>query len=102
MRSSKPLHLVAGVAALGMLLAACSAPNAGTKANTPGVSAAASNVPDKPSAPVTLNILDVAGNKKLTGPMVDAFVKDHPDIIGTAEGLVVTLTCPTDWLPRGD
>ena len=83
MRSSKPLHLVAGVAALGMLLAACSAPNAGTKANTPGVSAAASNVPDKPSAPVTLNILDVAGNKKLTGPMVDAFVKDHPDIIAS-------------------
>ena len=83
MRSSKPLHLVAGVAALGILLAACSAPNAGTTTNTPGVSATAGNVPDKPSAPVTLNILDVAGNKKLTGPMVDAFVKAHPDIIAS-------------------
>ena len=64
MRSFKPLHLVAGVATLGILLAGCSAPNSGTTANTPGVSAAASNVPDKPSAPVTLNILDVAGRRR--------------------------------------
>jgi putative spermidine/putrescine transport system substrate-binding protein len=28
-----------------------------------------------------LHILDVAGNQKLTGPMVDAFIKDNPDVI---------------------
>ena len=25
-----------------------------------------------------------------------------PPAAGTAEGLVDTLTCPTDWLPQGD
>jgi putative spermidine/putrescine transport system substrate-binding protein len=85
MRSSKPLHLMAGVAALGMLLAACSAPNSGATVNTPAAAASAGTVPDKPSAPVTLDILDVAGNQKLTGPMVDAFVKAHPDIISSVK-----------------
>ena len=80
MRIAQPLHLVAGIAALGLLLGACSAPNSGTT-GTPAASAAAGSVPDKPSAPVTLNILDVAGNQKLTGVMVDAFVKAHPEII---------------------
>ena len=81
MRTSKPLHLVASLAALGMLLTACGAPTTGATDKKPAVSAAAGNVPAKPSAPVTLNILDVAGNKKLTGPMVEKFVKDHPEII---------------------
>ena len=80
MRISKPLHLVAGVAALGMLFTACSAPNSGKPAET-AAPTAASQVPKTPSAPVTLNILDVAGNQKLTGPMVASFVKDHPEII---------------------
>ena len=84
MRIAKPLHLVAGLAALGMVLTACSAPNSGSSGE-PAVSAAAGTVPDKPSAPVTLDILDVAGNKKLTGPMVDAFVKAHPDIISSVK-----------------
>jgi len=81
MRTTKPLHLVAGVAALALLLGACSAPNSGTTAPKTAASAAAGDIPAKPSAPVTLNILDVAGNQKLTGPMVDAFVKAHSDII---------------------
>jgi putative spermidine/putrescine transport system substrate-binding protein len=85
MRSVKPVHLVAGVAALSIVLAACSAPNSGTSANTPAPAASGSSVPDKPSAPVTLDILDVAGNQKLTGPMVDAFVKAHPDIISSVK-----------------
>ena len=83
MRSVKPLHLVAGVAVLSLALAACSAPNSGAAANTPAAAASAGAVPDKPSAPVSLHILDVAGNQKLTGPMVDAFVKAHPDIISS-------------------
>jgi putative spermidine/putrescine transport system substrate-binding protein len=64
-----------------MLLGACSAPSSGTPENAPAASAGGSDVPDKPSAPVTLNILDVAGNQKLTGPMVDKFVQEHPDIV---------------------
>jgi putative spermidine/putrescine transport system substrate-binding protein len=85
MRSVKTVHVVAGVAALSIVLAACSAPNSGATSNTPATAATAGSVPDKPSAPVTLDILDVAGNQKLTGPMVDAFVKAHPDIISSVK-----------------
>ena len=83
MRSSRPLHLVAGIAAVGMLLTACSPPATEEAPETPGAGAEeeGSGVPETPSAPVTLNILDVAGNQKLTGVMVDAFVAEHPDII---------------------
>ncbi|WP_024287436.1 extracellular solute-binding protein [Cellulomonas sp. KRMCY2] len=88
MRTSRPLHLVAGIAALGMLLAACTAPGTETtpdaETDAPAdtaAPAAADEVPETPSSPVTLNILDVAGNEKLTGVMVDAFVAEHPDII---------------------
>lgn len=84
MRTSRPLHLVAGIAAVGILLTACSPPATEAPA-TPTAAAegepAGSGVPETPSAPVTLNILDVAGNQKLTGVMVDAFVAEHPDII---------------------
>ena len=84
MRISRPLHLVAGIAAVGILLTACSPPATEAPA-TPTVAAdgepAGSGVPETPSSPVTLNILDVAGNQKLTGVMVDAFVAEHPDII---------------------
>ena len=61
------------------LVAACTAPNSGGGA---GASASSSSdVPDKPAAPVTLNVIDVAGNLQLTQPMFDDFVKQHPDII---------------------
>lgn len=40
------------------------------------------NIPAKPAKPVTLDILDVAGNLQLTQGMIDAFVKEHPDVIG--------------------
>lgn len=91
MRTTKPLHLVAGVAALGMLLAACSAPGSdnespsdtGNNDSSESPTGEDGEVPETPSSPVTLNILDVAGNQKLTGPMVDAFVADHPDIISS-------------------
>jgi len=65
-----------------LAITGCSAPNSGNDDAT-GPAVAASGVPDKPSAPVTLNILDVAGNQKLTGPMIDQFVKDHPDVISS-------------------
>ena len=85
MRTAKPLALVAGIASLGLLLGACSAPNADAPAAEPAASAEG-GVPETPSSPVTLNILDVAGNQKLTGPMVDAFVADHPEIVRAVGG----------------
>ena len=61
------------------LAAACTAPNSGGGG---GASAGpSSDVPDKPSSPVTLNIVDVAGNLQLTQPMLNDFTKQHPDII---------------------
>ncbi|HEX2297230.1 MAG TPA: extracellular solute-binding protein, partial [Pseudonocardiaceae bacterium] len=54
---------------------ACGAPETNTPANTP------SSVGDKPSAPVELNILDVAGNLQLTQGMIDEFAAENPDIV---------------------
>ncbi len=60
------------------LAAACTAPSNNGGGGAPSAS---SDVPDKPASPVTLNIVDVAGNAQLTQGMFDNFVKDHPDII---------------------
>ncbi|SDZ17377.1 putative spermidine/putrescine transport system substrate-binding protein [Micromonospora pattaloongensis] len=66
---------LAAAAALG-LVAACGAPDSpGGSARTGGP------VPEKPGAPVTLNVLDVAGNLQLTQTMIDEFVRRHPDIV---------------------
>ncbi|MEV6792073.1 extracellular solute-binding protein [Streptomyces sp. NPDC051320] len=80
---SRPLHRRSARIALAGLLfvvaaAACGAPDSGgsnSKDESP------QQVPAKPAKPVTLNILDVAGNLQLTQGMIDAFVKQHPDII---------------------
>lgn len=65
----------------GLLLAAaafaCGAPDTNT-ADDQGTS---QKIPDKPSKPVSLDILDVAGNLQLTQGMIDEFVKQHPDIV---------------------
>ena len=79
MRARKSTYLAAAVAVAALALTGCTAPNSGAKPAP--VATNASDVPAKPSAPVTLNILDVAGNQKLTGPMVDAFIQKNPDII---------------------
>ncbi|RNE62581.1 extracellular solute-binding protein [Cryobacterium tepidiphilum] len=83
MRTRKSTYLASAaiVAVAAMAMTGCSAPNSG--GGQAPAATSASDVPDKPSKPVTLNILDVAGNQKLTGPMVDAFVKEHPDIISS-------------------
>lgn len=68
----------AGVAA--PILAACSAPSSpddsGNKAPAP------TSLASTPSKPVTLNILDVAGNLALTKPMIEAFTSAHPEVVG--------------------
>lgn len=81
MRAFTRTYVTAAVAVAALVLTGCTAPNPGTAPATPAANA--SDVPDKPSAPVTLNILDVAGNQKLTGPMVDAFVAANPDVISS-------------------
>lgn len=80
MRARKSRYLMtAAVAAVALAVTGCTAPNTG---GSPSPAATdSSEVPDTPSAPVTLNILDVAGNQKLTGPMVDEFIKENPDVI---------------------
>src|SRR3954454_13730341 len=59
------------------LVAACGAPDkpAGSTPESAGA------VPDTPSAPVSLNILDVAGDLQLTQGMIDEFTQKNPKVI---------------------
>ncbi|GAA2501456.1 extracellular solute-binding protein [Winogradskya humida] len=63
-----------GVSVTG--LSACSAPDSGQ-----GAAKTDGPVPDKPSAPQTVNVLDVAGNLQLTQPMIDDFVAKNDKVI---------------------
>jgi putative spermidine/putrescine transport system substrate-binding protein len=69
--------LAAGAAA--PVLAACGAPGSST-ASSSG-SAAPTLAATTPSKPVTLNILDVAGNLALTKPAIEAFKAAHPEVV---------------------
>ncbi|MGH3318725.1 MAG: ABC transporter substrate-binding protein [Streptosporangiaceae bacterium] len=69
----------AAVAGLAMLAAACGAPQSGGGGG--GNAAQPTSIPKKPSEPVTLNILDVAGDLQLTKGMIQEFAKKHPDIV---------------------
>ena len=74
--------VLAGASAVigSVALGACgapSAPNAGPSAQ------GSSAVPDKPSKPVALNILDVAGNLQLTQGMIDDFKAKNADIVSS-------------------
>ncbi|MER7044886.1 ABC transporter substrate-binding protein [Streptomyces jumonjinensis] len=64
--------------ALVLVAAGCGAPDSGGSGSTDGTP---ENVPAKPSKPVTLDILDVAGNLQLTQGMIDEFAAVHPDIV---------------------
>jgi putative spermidine/putrescine transport system substrate-binding protein len=69
--------LLTTLAAAALVAAGCSAPSTGGGASA----GPSSNIPDKPSSPVSLNVLDVAGNAQLTQGIFDDFVKAHPDIV---------------------
>ncbi|WP_154674125.1 extracellular solute-binding protein [Nakamurella lactea] len=77
--SRLPVALVAGASAFALLVSACGAPSSGADQATGSVNA--TEVPDKPSAPVTLNILDIAGNLQLTKGMIENFKAANPDIV---------------------
>jgi putative spermidine/putrescine transport system substrate-binding protein len=66
----------AGAAAAPMLTA-CSAPS--NPDNKP--SSGPTSLSSTPTKPVTLNILDVAGNLALTKPMIEAFKTAHPEVV---------------------
>jgi putative spermidine/putrescine transport system substrate-binding protein len=78
MRVHQRTTILAAGAVLAGLLTACGAPSAPQTSTGTGSAAA---VPDKPSSPVTLNVLDVAGNLQLTQGMIDEFVQKHADVI---------------------
>jgi putative spermidine/putrescine transport system substrate-binding protein len=75
-RRNMLVAVAAGAVAPGAL-AACGAPSSGTSASAPSTLAAT------PSNPVTLNVLDVAGNLQLTQGMIQNFVKANPRIISS-------------------
>ena len=67
--------LTGGAVAIVLALSACSAPSTDTEGANAG------EVPAKPSEPVTLNVLDVAGNLQLTKGMIENFARANPDIV---------------------
>jgi putative spermidine/putrescine transport system substrate-binding protein len=81
MRVRRSTYIASAVAVAALVVSGCAAPNSGSAPQT--AAKAGATIPAKPSAPVSLHILDVAGNQKLTRPMIDDFVKNHPDIISS-------------------
>lgn len=114
MKNSKFIRVAASLMGLTMLATtACAAPNASpnetpttggeTSTATEAPPAAEGEVPDKPSEPVKLHILDVAGATRLTQRGFEQFAKDNPDIIseitwesGGAPDLVGTIKPQVD------
>jgi putative spermidine/putrescine transport system substrate-binding protein len=73
------LSTLAAAGAAAPILAACSSPSSpdsGSKDPAP------TSLGSTPTKPVTLNILDVAGNLALTKPMIEAFKAAHPEVVG--------------------
>jgi putative spermidine/putrescine transport system substrate-binding protein len=68
--------LTAGALGALLLLAGCGAPEGPGAGQVP-----AGEVPDRPAEPVSLNVLDVAGNLQLTQGMIDEFVAQNPDVV---------------------
>jgi putative spermidine/putrescine transport system substrate-binding protein len=73
--------LVVTIGAAAAALGACSSPGPGAVNAKNVVSSAPVSLPAKPSHPVTLNILDIAGNLQLTQGMIQNFVKANPGIV---------------------
>lgn len=84
MKIARRSILLGASAAAGVVaLDACGAPSSpGGSGGGPSADAS-SPVPDKPSKPVTLNILDVAGDLQLTQGMIDDFKTNNPDIVSS-------------------
>ncbi|MEV6302446.1 extracellular solute-binding protein [Actinoplanes sp. NPDC051861] len=75
MPSSRRQFLTLGAAVA--LVSACSPPEKSEVSDS-------GPVPGKPTKPVTLNVLDVAGNLQLTQGMIDDFIAKNPDVVEKA------------------
>lgn len=75
-RHPAPRLAVAALLLMGVV-AACGAPDDKSSDDK----GADQKIPAKPSKPVALDILDVAGNLQLTQGMIEEFRKEHPDIV---------------------
>jgi putative spermidine/putrescine transport system substrate-binding protein len=80
MRVRRSSYIASVIAVVALAVTGCAAPNSGAVQQP---AAPGAPIPAKPSAPVSLHILDVAGNQKLTQPMIDDFVKQHSDVISS-------------------
>jgi len=84
MRRKRTLQIAGVAAAVTLMAAACTPPGSDDDSdNGAGASAAPEDVPETPSEPVSLHILDVAGNAKLTEGMVEQYVEENPDVISS-------------------
>ncbi len=72
--------IIAMFATVAAILSGCSSPGPSASAKN-SVSNTPVSLPAKPSHPVTLNILDIAGNLQLTQGMIENFAKANPDIV---------------------
>jgi putative spermidine/putrescine transport system substrate-binding protein len=73
--TTRRLGIASALATLS-LVTACSAPGSDKP-----ITKSDGDVPLTPASPVTLNILDVAGNLQLTQEMIDDFVTKNPKIV---------------------
>jgi putative spermidine/putrescine transport system substrate-binding protein len=78
-RSLRLTSYIVTAACLLVFVGGCGAPGAGS-AQGFSLSPPAS-VPPLPTKPVTLNIIDVAGDMEISKPMMDAFVKANPQLV---------------------
>ena len=81
MKASRLLLATGALAATFALTVAC-APPASQDGGDSAPAASPDDVPDTPSEPVDLHIVDVAGNLKMTQPMIEQFAEENPDVIG--------------------
>ncbi|GHJ08653.1 ABC transporter substrate-binding protein [Micromonospora humidisoli] len=76
MRRSRPAVVVT-VVALAVAITGCAAPGRAPVAAPPAT------VPDLPTRPVVLRILDVSGVLTLTKPIIERFAQEHPQLVSS-------------------
>jgi ABC-type uncharacterized transport system YnjBCD substrate-binding protein len=100
-RSIPQTRRLVSVLAVGVMVAACGAPGSETPTPAPPTptpaaesasagSSTLATIPPYTGKPVSINILDVAGNKQLTQGMIDNFVAAHPEIISNVTWTTAT------------
>ncbi len=86
-------RLACVLAAAALVASGCGAPSMKSDTKTD----VGTSVPDKPSSPQTINIMDVAGNLQMTQGILDDFQKAHPDIIAK---IVTTKATAPELAPK--